>query len=195
MLRCYPVGDCHSASLLNPFSLLGQVPVLEIDGLKLGQSRAIVRYLSRKYGFSGDSEAEEALVDMYGEHVRDIKDSFFKVRFAPQADRNKWYQTDLPEVSMPACAPNSTPQNMRKRTPQNAEKPAMRILEFERARTDPCPLPPFLSWTPVRKHRKSIRDTPARRIQSAADRGPLACGARCARARVHAGRARLCATD
>ncbi len=35
---------------------------------------------------------------MYGEHVRDIKDSFFKVRFAPQADKDKWYQNDLLEV-------------------------------------------------------------------------------------------------
>ena len=95
------MGSVSSASrfrTIRQYDSFDQVPLLEIDGLKLGQSRTIVRYISRKYGLSGDGEAEEALVDMYGEHVRDIKDSFFKVRFAPQADRDKWYHTDLPEV-------------------------------------------------------------------------------------------------
>ena len=51
-----------------PKAPFGQVPYLEvIDGsnkLTLSQSKAIARYLSRKYGLAGKTEQESALIDM-----------------------------------------------------------------------------------------------------------------------------------
>jgi glutathione S-transferase len=35
--------------------LFGQVPMLEIDGLELVQSQAIIRYLARKHSLSGST--------------------------------------------------------------------------------------------------------------------------------------------
>ena len=40
--------------------MFGQVPLLEIDGLKLVQTGAIVRYLARKHGMYGINNVESA---------------------------------------------------------------------------------------------------------------------------------------
>lgn len=53
--------------------LFGQLPLLRIDGLKLVQSQAIVRYISSKSGLSGSTPAETVLVDMVAEAVKDCR--------------------------------------------------------------------------------------------------------------------------
>eukprot|EP00928_Gymnodinium_smaydae_P031754 TRINITY_DN23207_c0_g1_i1.p1 TRINITY_DN23207_c0_g1~~TRINITY_DN23207_c0_g1_i1.p1 ORF type:complete len:225 (+),score=47.13 TRINITY_DN23207_c0_g1_i1:49-723(+) len=53
--------------------LFGQLPLLEIDGLKLTQSQAMVRYVARRAGLTGKGPAEEALVDMVCEAVKDAR--------------------------------------------------------------------------------------------------------------------------
>jgi len=50
----------------------GQVPVLEVDGQQLAQSHAISRYLARQNGMAGKDDWEQALADMYVEHVKDM---------------------------------------------------------------------------------------------------------------------------
>ena len=50
----------------------GQVPVLEVDGKLLAQSGAICRYLARQVGLAGQSEWEQAQVDMYADAVKDL---------------------------------------------------------------------------------------------------------------------------
>ena len=47
---------CFTAGL----TLFMQFPVLEIDGLKLTQSRAIARYVANKHGFMGKTPEENA---------------------------------------------------------------------------------------------------------------------------------------
>jgi glutathione S-transferase len=42
----------------------GQLPVLEVDGVKLGQSNACARYLARKFNLAGKTDFEQAQVDM-----------------------------------------------------------------------------------------------------------------------------------
>lgn len=60
-------------SLLNAQQLaFDQMPLLEIDGLKLVQSQACVRYLARRSNLNGQSTAEEATCDMIAESVRDV---------------------------------------------------------------------------------------------------------------------------
>jgi len=50
----------------------GQVPILEVDGKILAQSRAIFHYLAKQHGLAGKDDWEEALVDMYGDCIYDL---------------------------------------------------------------------------------------------------------------------------
>lgn len=92
---------------------LGKVPILEVDGVKIGQSKAIERFLARELGFMGGSAVEAAQVDQLAETVRDIKDAYQKVRGLKDEDEKKaamekWFAEDLPnwaklaEKSLPA---------------------------------------------------------------------------------------------
>nr|ABO26598.1 putative alpha class glutathione-s-transferase [Haliotis discus discus] len=56
--------------------LFGQLPLLEIDGLKLIQRRAILKYLARREGLYGSNPTENAFVDMYFEGTRDFMNAF-----------------------------------------------------------------------------------------------------------------------
>ncbi|XP_046557173.1 glutathione S-transferase A4-like [Haliotis rubra] len=58
-----------------------QVPLLEIDGLELVQTGAIVRYVARKGGLYGHSNAEQSKIDMFYEGTRDFFDSFHLMVF------------------------------------------------------------------------------------------------------------------
>ena len=40
------------------------LPILELDGIQIGHSIPIARYLARKYDLVGDSDVEMALADM-----------------------------------------------------------------------------------------------------------------------------------
>lgn len=50
----------------------GQIPVLEIDGVRKSQSFAIARYLAKKYNLAGNNEAEEFRCDEIVEAIRDF---------------------------------------------------------------------------------------------------------------------------
>lgn len=63
--------------------LFGQLPLLEIDGLKLVQSQSMSRYVARKGGLVGKTPAEEALVDMVCEAVKDARGPVVGFPFNP----------------------------------------------------------------------------------------------------------------
>mmetsp|Transcript_48740 Transcript_48740/g.58993 ORF Transcript_48740/g.58993 Transcript_48740/m.58993 type:complete len:221 (+) Transcript_48740:75-737(+) len=80
------------------------VMVLE-DGSTFGQSKAIERYLSRKFGLMGSGEVEAALVDCLAENVRDVFEKQYNKGFGffgPGTDEEKaalkkeWFDTELP---------------------------------------------------------------------------------------------------
>lgn len=48
---------------MKPKTPLGQLPILEVDGKKLVQSKAIFRYLAKEFGFYGKDNLECALID------------------------------------------------------------------------------------------------------------------------------------
>lgn len=54
----------------------GKVPLLEVDGKKIGQSKAIERFLAKELGLGGSSDFEFAQIDAIVEQVRDIKDGY-----------------------------------------------------------------------------------------------------------------------
>jgi glutathione S-transferase len=49
---------------LKPSTPFGQLPILEVDGVKLCQSNTIARYLARKYNLAGKTELDQARADM-----------------------------------------------------------------------------------------------------------------------------------
>lgn len=50
----------------------GQLPLLQIDGLEIVQSQAIVRYLARRAKLQGTTAEEEVKCDMIAEAIRDL---------------------------------------------------------------------------------------------------------------------------
>uniref|UniRef100_A0A8V0XH39 glutathione transferase n=1 Tax=Gallus gallus TaxID=9031 RepID=A0A8V0XH39_CHICK len=52
--------------------LFQQVPMVEIDGMKMVQTRAILNYIAGKYNLYGKDLKERALIDMYVEGLADL---------------------------------------------------------------------------------------------------------------------------
>ncbi|XP_040585215.1 glutathione S-transferase A3 [Mesocricetus auratus] len=62
------------ARLRNDGSLMfQQVPMVEIDGMKLVQTKAILNYIASKYNLYGKDMKERAIIDMYAEGVADLE--------------------------------------------------------------------------------------------------------------------------
>lgn len=81
----------HDKSTGKLDSSMGKLPVLEITDKRgnhvvIPQSKAIERYLSKKYGFMGTNLLEEARIDSICECVRDIKEHYAKMNFSQQLE-------------------------------------------------------------------------------------------------------------
>jgi glutathione S-transferase len=63
-----------------------QLPRLEIDGLTLFQSQAILRYLARANGIAGDTEAERLRCDVSIEAARDVQQRLWDHFWTPGSD-------------------------------------------------------------------------------------------------------------
>ncbi|XP_052088658.1 glutathione S-transferase 3-like isoform X1 [Mytilus californianus] len=81
--------------------LYNQVPLLEIDGLELVQTGAIVRYLAKKYNMYGSNELEAVKIDMYYEGSRDFYSVFIAMVFT---DENECLKK-VKEVMLPKYFP------------------------------------------------------------------------------------------
>ncbi|CAF1101023.1 unnamed protein product [Adineta steineri] len=55
---------------------LGQIPVLEVDGVKLPQSRTIARYLAKQFHLAGKDNFEQAKVDAVVDTIYDLLNAF-----------------------------------------------------------------------------------------------------------------------
>jgi len=85
---------------------LSRAPVLVVDDNVIGQSRAIERYLARKFGLMGSTDIEAAQIDCISEHCRDIKDASMRKGFSAftrdKTDEEKaiarkgWFDEDMP---------------------------------------------------------------------------------------------------
>jgi len=52
---------------------LGQMPVLEVDGIKVNQSFAIARYLAKRFGLAGSNDWESLQVDVAVDTLTDLR--------------------------------------------------------------------------------------------------------------------------
>lgn len=51
----------------------GQLPVLEIDGVKVEQSIALARYLAKQFNLDGKDDMERLQADVFVAHLDDLK--------------------------------------------------------------------------------------------------------------------------
>jgi len=65
-------GDRAEWQKLKPTTPFGQMPILEVDGVKLCQSNAIAHYLAREFGLAGKSSLDQARVTMIVECAGDV---------------------------------------------------------------------------------------------------------------------------
>ncbi|XP_060090989.1 glutathione S-transferase-like [Heteronotia binoei] len=69
--------------------LFQQVPMVEIDGMKMVQSRAILNYIAAKYKLCGKDLKENALMDMYVESIMDLGEMIMLHPFKPADAKEK----------------------------------------------------------------------------------------------------------
>ncbi|XP_012733329.3 glutathione S-transferase, alpha tandem duplicate 1 [Fundulus heteroclitus] len=68
--------------LLNDGSLLfQQVPLVEIDGMKLVQTKAILHYIAEKYNLFGKDIKERVMINMYSEGLIDLMEMMMMLPF------------------------------------------------------------------------------------------------------------------
>ena len=61
--------------------MFGQLPCLQHGQLELAQSHAIERYLARRHGLYGNSDAEAAMIDVICEGEADLFNMFRSMLF------------------------------------------------------------------------------------------------------------------
>jgi glutathione S-transferase len=66
---------------------LGQMPVLEVDGIKLPQSMSIARFLAKQFGLAGKDNLEQAKVDAVVDTSIDLALKIIPIHF--QGDKDK----------------------------------------------------------------------------------------------------------
>ncbi|KFO62205.1 Glutathione S-transferase, partial [Corvus brachyrhynchos] len=74
--------------------LFQQLPMVEIDGMKLVQTRAIANYIATKYNLYGKDLKERALIDMYVEGMFDLNELLMHYAFQP-ADKKEQHFTNM----------------------------------------------------------------------------------------------------
>ena len=88
---------------------LNRAPILKTEeGVVIGQSKAIERYLARRLGLMGSNDTEEALVDCIAEHCRDVRDAQMRKRFSAfvkdrsdeekEESRKEWFDEEMPAM-------------------------------------------------------------------------------------------------
>ncbi|CAJ0952403.1 unnamed protein product, partial [Mesorhabditis belari] len=77
----------------------GQVPILFVDGKPLAQSRAIYRYLGKKFGYGGENDWDAAQIDALADQIEDYRNQirpFFPIANGViQGDLNKYYTENV----------------------------------------------------------------------------------------------------
>ncbi|XP_016009346.1 glutathione S-transferase A4 [Rousettus aegyptiacus] len=69
--------------------LFGQVPLVEIDGMMLTQTRAILSYLAAKYNLYGKDLKETVRIDMYTDGTQDLMMMILQTPFSPPEEREE----------------------------------------------------------------------------------------------------------
>jgi glutathione S-transferase len=74
---------------------MGRIPILEVNGVQIGQSKPIERFIARESGLMGSNSIEAALIDMVTEHVRDIKQAYNDAKAGKTGEDQKAAKTEF----------------------------------------------------------------------------------------------------
>ncbi|XP_072498556.1 glutathione S-transferase-like isoform X2 [Notamacropus eugenii] len=66
-----------------------QVPMVEMDGMYMVQTRAILKYIAAKHDLYGKDLKERALIDIYVEGMRDLNDMIIYLPFSLPEEKQK----------------------------------------------------------------------------------------------------------
>ncbi|XP_020777134.1 glutathione S-transferase, alpha tandem duplicate 1 [Boleophthalmus pectinirostris] len=64
-----------------------QVPLVEMDGMKLIQTKAILQYMAEKYNLHGNDLKEKVMVNMYAEGLMDLMEMIMILPFSSDASQ------------------------------------------------------------------------------------------------------------
>lgn len=81
---------------------LGQMPVLEVDGVKLPQSTSIARFLAKQFNLAGKDNLEQAKVDAVVDTINDLIAVLLPARMEPDETKKqeltkKFFSEGLPK--------------------------------------------------------------------------------------------------
>tara|TARA_B110000977_G_C11058793_1_gene485124 strand:- start:1285 stop:1974 length:690 start_codon:yes stop_codon:yes gene_type:complete len=78
---------------------IGKLPFLNVGDEVISQSKAIERYLARRFKMMGETAEEGALIDSYCEYIRDFKTAYQAVKRKENRKEAlvEWFETTLPE--------------------------------------------------------------------------------------------------
>jgi len=80
---------------------MDRIPLLTYNGVTIGQSKTIERFLARQFGLIGADEFEAAFVDMVGEHVRDIVQKYSDKKSGKSGEALEAAKTEFVNVDLP----------------------------------------------------------------------------------------------
>nr|XP_046257803.1 glutathione S-transferase 3-like [Scatophagus argus]XP_046257804.1 glutathione S-transferase 3-like [Scatophagus argus] len=82
--------DQYEKLLSDGALMFQQVPLVEIDGMKLIQTKAILNYIAEKYNLHGKDIKDRVMINMYSEGLMDLMEMIMKLPFTqdpkPQLD-------------------------------------------------------------------------------------------------------------
>uniref|UniRef100_H2YFI1 glutathione transferase n=1 Tax=Ciona savignyi TaxID=51511 RepID=H2YFI1_CIOSA len=79
--------------------LFKQIPMLEIDGIKIVQTGAILRYLGHKGKLMGDNPKEGAMIDMYTDGLIDMSVPGMIYIFQPKDEIDAFWTTNKEKLN------------------------------------------------------------------------------------------------
>ncbi|KAK0133688.1 Glutathione S-transferase 3 [Merluccius polli] len=85
--------DQYEKLLADGVLMYEQVPMVEMDGMHLVQTKAILKYIAEKYNLNGKDIKERAMVNMYSEGLIDLMEMIMILPFTPPADVKTKLQT------------------------------------------------------------------------------------------------------
>ncbi|XP_056466208.1 glutathione S-transferase Yc-like [Gadus chalcogrammus] len=78
--------DNYEKLLADGVLMYEQVPMVEIDGMHLVQTKAILKYIAEKYNLNGEDIKERAMINMYSEGLIDLMEMIMFLPLTPPAD-------------------------------------------------------------------------------------------------------------
>lgn len=82
----------------------GKLPCLEVNGKRIPQSKAILRYLGNEFGMFGDDNFERAMVDSMMENIRDMEQELYKLIMEKDQAKKEEIRNNFKTTVLPAFA-------------------------------------------------------------------------------------------